>query len=165
MMQRMQVQFKETGTTCTVPSDPIAKLMYYFNCVCACVEPEDDYTIRRLKDYQNYHRLTSEEEAKLIAICLALSPDKLIGSIFHPKDDCGSSSNTFVEVSAVKTSLLVSESLLVGGQQRKIQKIMFFEKRWIESNYIEPLKQIQRRLNPPPPPPRHRDRDDSCIIL
>ena len=160
MINRARIEVKEVGTTVTVPSDPIARLMYYFNCVCSCVEPDDDYTIRRLRDYQNYSRLTSEEEAQLIAICLALSPDKLIGSIFHPTEDCGSSSNKFVEISAVKTNVLVTDSLLVGGQQRKVQSIMFFEKSWMDNNFIEPLKAVQRRLNPPP----RRRQESSCAI-
>ena len=168
VMGRTQVQIKDVGRRVTVPSDPIAKLMYYFDCVCSCVEPDSDYTIRRLRDYQNYSRLTSEEEAQLIVLCLALSPDNLIGSIFHPVNDCGSLPNKFVEISAVKTNLVVTESLLIGGQQKKVQKVMFFEKRWMETNFIEPLKAVQRRLNPPPrrySPPARRRESSSCTIL
>ncbi|XP_019854518.1 PREDICTED: uncharacterized protein LOC109583549 [Amphimedon queenslandica] len=176
IMGRTQVQIKNVGSSASVPNDPIAKLMYYFHCVCGCVEPDDDYTIRRLRDYENYHRLTSEEEAQLIVLCLALSPDNLIGSIFHPVNDCGSSTNKFVEISAVKTDLLVTNSLLIGGQQKKVQKVMFFEKRWMEDSFIEPLQAVQRRLNrpaqrrieplphhySPPAPPRE---SSSCTIL
>ncbi|XP_019854514.1 PREDICTED: uncharacterized protein LOC109583547 isoform X2 [Amphimedon queenslandica] len=176
VMGRTQIQIKDVGRSVSVPNDPIARLMYYFDCVCSCVEPDNDYTIRRLRDYQNYHRLTSEEEAQLIVLCLALSPDNLIGSIFHPVNDCGSSTNKFVEISAVKTDLLVTNSLLIGGQQKKVQSVMFFEKRWMENNFIEPLKAVQRRLNRPPqrriePPPRHyspparRRESSSCTIL
>ena len=161
-MQRLQVHVKPTGVSTTVPNDPIAKLMYYFHCVCSCVEPDSSDTIRRLRDYANYHRLTSEERAQLLVMCLALSPDKLIGTIFHPTDDCGGSSNEFLELSAIKTDLVVTDSLLVGGQRKKIQSIMLFKKSWMENNYIEPLRSIQRSSRPPTPPPRQ---DDSCTIL
>ena len=161
VMGRTQIQIKDVGRRVTIPADPIAKLMYYFDCVCCCVEPDNDSTIRRLRDYQNYSRLTSKEEAQLIVLCLALSPDNLIGSIFHPANDCGSLPNKFVEISAVKTDLLVTNSLLIGGQQKKVQKVMFFEKRWMETNFIEPIKAMQRRLNPPP----CRRESSSCTIL
>ena len=129
MMGRVQISVKDTTTRVTVPDDPIAKLMYYFNCVTCCVELEDS-DLNRLRDYQNYTRLTSDEKAKLLALCLALSPDKLIGVIFHPSNDCGGLTNRFLELSAVKTNLLVTDSLVVGGHSKKIQKIMLFEKRW-----------------------------------
>ena len=161
-MQRVQVHVKNTGVNVSVADDPIAKLMYYFSCVCSCVEPDSSDTIRRLRDHANYHRLTSEERAQLLVMCLALSPDKLIGTIFHPTDDCGDSSNKFLELSAIKTDVVVTDSLLVGGQRKKIQSIMLFEKSWMENYYIEPLRSIQRSSRPPPPPPRQ---DDSCTIL
>ena len=172
---RTEVHLKKTGVTCTVPESPTAKLMYYFNCVCSCVEPDQDASIRRLRNYEdNYLSLSNEEQAKLMLLCLALSPDKLIGSIFFPADDSDiDSTNEFFELSAVSTRLVVAQSLLVGGQQRRVRKIMMFKKRWIERFYIEPLRQITRvgralpsprRPSPPPPPRRTVQRDRSCVI-
>ena len=160
-MQRLQVQVKDTTRSTTIPDNPIAKLMYYFNCVCTCVEPDDSETVRRFRDYSNYDRLTSDEKAQLLALCLSLSPDKLIGTIFHPAKECGEFSNAFLELSAVKTDLVVTNSLVVGGQRKNIQKIMLFKEVWMEKYYIEPLRSITRSTRPPP---RAR-RDSSCIIL
>ena len=171
-----QIHVKKTGTSVTVPNNPIAKLMYYFNCVCSCIEADDDYTTRRLRNYSNYSSLTSQEEAQLLILCLALSPDKLIGSIFLPAsddEDFGGCSNEFYELSAVSTRVLVSESLMVGGQQKRVRKIMKFKKVWIENNYINPLRAIERGETsrpalPSPPRPRpqpQRRNNDSCTIL
>ncbi len=163
MLGKTEIGIKKTGTTCTVPNSPVAKLMYYFNCVCSCVEAEEDYEIRRLKDYTNYQRLTSEEEAKLLVLCLALSPDKLIGAIFIPSDDIPSS-NEFFELSAVSTHMVVTDSLLIGGQRKKVQNIMMFKMSWLENNYLEPLKKFAERIRPAirrPPPTENKK---SCVL-
>lgn len=171
---RTEIQLKKTGVSVTIPDSPIAKLMYYFDCVCSCVEPDADSSIRRLRSYkENYSSLSDEEQKKLLVLCLALSPDKLIGSVFFPaEDNAFESNNEFFELSAVNTRMVVAESLLVGGQQRKVCKIMMFKKTWIERFYIEPLRSItegSRRALPSPrrpsPPPRRREENDSCIIL
>ena len=159
-MGRTEVKVKETGHKVTVPNNDIARLMYYFHCVCCCIEPDDSSTISRLRDYKNYASLSSNEEAQLLALCLALSPEKLTGTIFHPATDCGDFNNKFLELSAVKTNLLVTESLVIGGHRRKILKIMMYEKVWVEKYYINPLSSIERRRRRPPP----RQSDD-CIIL
>ena len=168
-MERLQINVKNTTVNTTIPDDPIAQLMYYFNSVCTCVEPDSSDTIRRLRDYKNYHRLTSEERAQLLVLVLALSPDKLIGTIFHPSNDCGEFTNAFLELSAVKTDVIVTDSLVIGGQRKQIRKIMKFKKEWIEKYYLEPLQAIQRSSSRPqlraPPPRRSRRRDDSCTIL
>ena len=166
-MERIQISVRDTSVKIPIPDHPIAELMYYFNCVCSCVEPDNSETIKRLRDFRNYHRLTSEERAQLLILVLALSPDKLIGTIFHPSDDCGDASNAFLELSAVKTDVVVTDSLLIGGQRKQIRKIMKFEKAWIEKYYLEPLQTIQgsRRPRLRAPPPRRSALDDSCTIL
>ena len=159
---RTEVQIKKTGGPTTVPNSPRAKLMYYFNCVCCCVEAESDASIRRLRNYkENYTCLSNEEEVKLVVLCLALSPDKLIGSIFFPAEDSAfDRGNEFFELSAVSTKLVVAESLLIGGQQKRVHKIMMFKMSWIENNYIEPMRSIvegnSRALPSSQPPPARR---------
>ena len=172
-----QIHVKKTSVQVTIPDNPIAKLMYYFNCICSCVEADNDDTIRRLRNYQYYSSLSSQEEAQLLILCLALSPDKLIGSILFPATDdeefTGGCDNEFFELSAVNTRVLVSESLLIGGQQKKVRKIMKFKKAWIENNFINPLRSIERGQTPAvsrPSPPRHRpppqrSSNSSCTIL
>ena len=66
-MERLHISVRDTTVSATVSRDPIARLMYYLNCVCSCVEPDSNDTLRRLRDYQNYHRLTSEERAALLS--------------------------------------------------------------------------------------------------
>ena len=170
VLGRTQIEIKRTTSKCSVPDNPTAKLMYYFNCVCSCIEAESDYATNRLRNYSNYHALSSEEEAKLLILCLALSPDKLIGTIFFPAkdEDLTEFSNEFFEVSAVNTKLVVAQSLLIGGQQKKVQKIMMFKKSWIENNYLNPLRSFERRQRPSQqmvrrPPPRRNQ--SSCVIL
>ena len=172
IMRRAEISVKDTSTSCTIPNNDIAKLMYYFKCMCSCIEPEND-TIRRLRDYNNYASLSRDEEAQLLALCLALSPDKLIGSVLFPAGDCGRSNNKFLELSAVSTNMVVADSFVIGGQRKKVQSIMMFEKSWLENYYINPLKSIVQRRQTPAirqaaprrqPPPR-RQNNSSCVIL
>ena len=170
---RTEIEIKKSPSTkADIPDNPIAKLMYYFNCICVCVEADDDPNIRRFRDYKNYYNLSQQEKAQLLALCLALSPDKLIGSIFFAVDDdsdFGGLTNHFFQVSAVSTKLIVAESLLIGGQQKKVRKIMKFKKSWVESYYLNPLRSIsqggQRSQQRALPAPRQRRNDSSCSIL
>ena len=147
VMGRTEISIKKTGSATSVPKTPIAKLMYYFDCICTCVEANSDAQMRRLRAYNtNYASLSKDEEAKLLILCLALSPDKLIGSILFPVNDneLDGFTNQFYELSTVSTRLVVAQSLLIGGQQRKVRKIMMFKKSWIENNYLDPFRSIER---------------------
>ena len=169
VLGRTEIQIKKTGVSTTIPNNPTAKLMYYFNCICSCVEADSDYSIRRLRDYKNYSSLSSEEEAKLLILCLALSPDKLLGTILFPSEniECG---NEFFELKAVSTKLVVAESLLIGGQQKKVQRIMMFKKSWIENFFLNPLRSFEngrtrQRALPAPQRRRPQSNNSLCIIL
>ena len=159
-----EIGIRRAGRNTIIPNNPKAKLMYYLDCVLFCVDDSDDSDLRRLRDYKHYWRLTDEEEAKVLVLCLALSPYTLIGTIFIPNDDLDKI-NQFFELSAVSTNLLVSESLLVGGQHMRVQKIMMFKKCWIESYYLNPLLSYQGQRQRPAIRSTPRRNSSSCIII
>ncbi len=162
MLGRTEVGIKEFGSGVMVPSTPVAKMMYYFHCVCTCLEVGEDSEIRRLKNYRNHSTLTDEDEAKLLVLCLALSPDKLIGAIFIPSEDIDYD-NDFYEVSSVSTRMVVTDSIVIGGQRKRIRKVMMFRKCWLEENYLEPLKAMAEKRRALQPPPRRSE--SSCVLL
>ena len=161
LLERQQIGIKKTGGTVTIPNSPVAKMMYYFDCVCHCVDTGKSFALRRLRGYQNYASLTEADITSLLTLCLALSPDKLINKVFFENDKI-EGRNKFFEISSISTKLVVSQSLLIGGQQQRVHKIMMFKKEWIELFYIQPIREVlQRRplaLTAPPaqqnrPPP------------
>lgn len=79
---RTEINVKRTTAATTVPDDPIAKLMYYLNCVFSCVDIGNDPSLNRLRNYSNYTSLSTDEKAQVVSLCLVLSPDKLTGVIF-----------------------------------------------------------------------------------
>ena len=173
---------KETGSKATVPENPTAKLMYYLHCVAHVIEL-DNPNLSRLRDDESYHLLSHIEIDALLALVLLFSPNELIGKVFFPSEDTGGSSNQFFELSSVTHMLAVSENVLIGGERKRVAKIMFFKRCWLEENYISPLRSFQGRLQrlarglpgrapsppralPPPrsysPPPRPHSPPSSC---
>ncbi|KAL4223670.1 hypothetical protein ACF0H5_017138 [Mactra antiquata] len=147
VLGRTEVGIKEIGSTVTVPSNPKAKLMYYLNCMCAVLDLSNESNLSRLRAYSSYDSLTEEETDALIALCFLLSPTELIGKVIFPDAEmCGTSSNKFYEISAIRKNLLVSESIIIGGQQRHVTKIMAFKESWMTQNWIEPMQHFTERL-------------------
>ena len=130
LVGRTQLGMKATGSTCSVPDNPKAKLMYYLNCLCSVLNLDDeDVDIKRLRDYSNYWRLTDEETDLLIMLCgVALKPDVLLNKCIFQNDAlCGDSSNEFYELEAVSDRLLVAGSVMIGGRTKRVSKIMTFK--------------------------------------
>ena len=184
---------KDISASVTVPANAKAELMYYLSCVKTVIQL-DDPTLQRLTDYRNYHLLTDPETDALLAMVILLSPDKLIGKVFFPDEDCGGRSNQFFELSAVSHILAVTDNVLIGGERKRVAKVMFFKRSWLNDNYLTPLKSFEGRLQrmarglpgrapnprpaplprpaptprPPPSPaplPSRRDSDGCCHIL
>ena len=140
-----RVGIKDTTRSVTVPENPKAKLMYYLDCVATVIQL-DNPNLRRLRDYQRYHSLSDAEIDALLVLILLLSPDELIGKVFFPSEDCGGRTNQFFELSAVTHMLAVSDNVLIGGESKRVAKIMFYQRRWMEDNYISPLRSFGSRL-------------------
>ncbi len=184
---RERVGIKEYGTTVTVPANPKAKLMYYLDSVASVLDLNSP-NLSRLRNHQNYYSLSEAETDALLALVLLFSPDELLNKVFFHSEDCGGSTNQFFELSAVSSMLAVSDNIVIGGERKRVAKIMFFKRSWIENNYITPIRSFQSRLDrmarglpgrapsppralPPPrvhtpPSYRHNNAEScTCIIL
>ncbi|XP_062619117.1 uncharacterized protein LOC134280693 [Saccostrea cucullata] len=169
----VRLQVKETGRTVTIPNDPRAKLMYYLDCVCSALalDSSDTQNIERLRDYQNYRYLNEEQKSELLILCAMISPDVLLNKVFFQNDEmCGDKSNNFYEIGTISNRMLVSRSIVIGGQTRNIRKIMTFKMDWLRNYYITPMQAIAREMEEAEERRRRaiaarRRNDDSCIIL
>ena len=179
-----RVRIRDTSVSVSVPQNPKAKLMYYLNCVATVIQL-DDPALSRLKNYQSYDSLSEGETDALLALVILLSPDELIGKVFFPSEDCGGHSNQFYELSAVSHMLAVADNIVIGGERKRVGKIMFFKRSWMEHNYLTPIRSFQDRLqrmarglpgalpgprivhrpDPPPSRPRATSSSSSCSIL
>ena len=106
----------------------------------------DNPNLSRLRNYGSYYLLSDAEIDALLALVLLFSPDELIGKVFIHSEDCGGSTNQFFELSSVTHMLAVSDNVLIGGERKKVAKIMFFKRCWLEDNFISPLRSFEGRL-------------------
>lgn len=168
------VGVKDFGRDISLPENPKAKLMYYLDCVAVVIQLNDPI-LRRLRSYRNYSSLTEAETDALLAFVVLFSPDELIGKVFFPSEDCGGGSNQFYELNAVSHMLAVTDNILIGGERKRVAKVMFFTRLWLEYNYLVPLRSFQSRLQriarglpgraPPPRPTPPADNSSRCNVM
>ena len=142
---RERVGIKDITRSVTVPNNATAKLMYYLDCVATVLKLESP-NLRRLTNYQNYNSLTDAEIDALLALVILFSPDELLGKVFFPSEDCGGHTNQFFELSAVSHMLAVSDNILIGGESKRVAKVMFFQRSWMDKYYLTPVMSFQGRL-------------------
>ncbi|WAR06109.1 hypothetical protein MAR_021478 [Mya arenaria] len=147
LLGRTEVGVKEFGRTVTIPDDPKASLMYYLDCICVILDMSATANLTKLRNYKRYYMLTEAETDALVSLCFLLSPDELNGKVIIQDDAmCGDSYNAFFEISAVRHDLLVTNSILIGGQQRAVSKIMAYRHLWILNYWTTPMKAFAGRL-------------------
>ncbi len=142
---RERVGIRDITKRATVPENPKAKLMYYLNCVAFVIDLNDP-NLNRLKDYKNYFLLNETETDALLALVVLFSPDELIGKVFFHNEDCGGFTGQFFELSAVSNMLAVTDNIIIGGERKRVANIMFFQRKWMEDNYLKPIRSFQGRL-------------------
>lgn len=147
VLGRTEIGIKKTGTTVSIPDNPKAKLMYYLNCMCSVLDLSGTDNLTRLRNYRQYSALSEAETDALVTLCFLLSPDELSGKVIFQDDImCGDSSNEFYEISAVRNNLLISDSIIIGGQRRAVSKIMAFKQQWLINYWVNPMKHFAPRL-------------------
>ena len=130
-----------------VPNNDVAKLMYYFSCVCSAVECDMTPQMRRFANYSNYAHMSINEVRQLLALCYTFSPDVFEDRVFFESDTlCGNSSNKFYEINQVSHNLLAVSSIVIAGQTRRVKQIMTYKMSWMRNNYLEPMLRLAQRF-------------------
>lgn len=166
-LQRQRTQIRDTSVTANVPNSDVAKLMYYLNCVCYCIDYNDS-DIHRYTNYSNCTSLSDKEDKVVFALAATLSPDIFLGKVFFPSNAlCGDNQNRFFEISEMSDQLLVASSLIIGGRRCRVNKIMTLKQIWLEENYIGPVRRLNERFRPKPRPvvQSKPTQSSTCTIL
>ena len=76
-------------------------------------------------------------------ITALVNPKVLLNKcLFVAPELCGNYSNKFLELSKVDNILGVSSNIVIGGQNKKVTKIMVCKSNWLEDNFYNPLRNI-----------------------
>ena len=130
------------GHKVDIPEAPIAKLMYYLNCVNVVVQIEDIIT-SKLIDYQNYFILSSAERDLVFESAKILDPSKFINAgIFIRTPNLVFSDNTgnqFYEITDETIGAHVSKEISIAGRSVKVLKLMACNDLWLDNYYFKPI--------------------------
>ena len=148
MIQADGFDVKKLGSFISVPDADIAKIMYYLDCVCTVID-YNDANIRRYRDYNNWANMSDEEDRLIFVLALALSPDEFEDKVFFNSPQlCPDASNEFYEIGQVRHQIMVVQSIIIGGQQRRVKKIMAYKQSWMQNNYYQPMRSLAFRFSP-----------------
>lgn len=149
-LERQQTQIRDTTKVANVPNDDIAKLMYYLNCVCYCIDYNDN-DIKRYTNYSRWASLSDEEDQLVFLLALTLHPNLLIGKVFFQNDALSRDmQGRFYEIGQVSHQLVVVPSLVVAGRTCQVHRILAFKQSWLTEHYIDPINRLKQRFGPRP---------------
>ena len=139
-LARKNIGFKAFGNPTEVPNNPIAKLMYYLDCVSAVI----DYHDRTLTDYENYDNLSGEELVAIYQLAIVLKPELFIeaGIFIVNQNLLFDHDNQFYEITDETIGVHVNNEIMVGGKTVKVLKVMACNRRWLSSFYYNPMNMI-----------------------
>lgn len=157
-LERQQFQVRDTTQVGNVPNNDVARLMYYLNCVCYCIDYNDN-DIQRYKNYSNWASLSDEEDLIVFLLSLTLKPDLLLGKVFFQSDALSRDMmGRFYEIGQVSHQMVVAPSLVIAGRTCQVHRILAFKQAWLRTYYIDPINRLT---------PRFRSRQNStrsCVI-
>ena len=156
--ERQQFQIRDTTKVANVPNNDIAKLMYYLNCVCYCINYNDN-DIQRYTNYSRWASLSDQEDRMVFILAVSLSPDLFIGKVFFPSDELSRGmTGRFYEIGQIRHQLVVVPSLVIAGRTCQVNRILAFKQEWLKEYYIDPINRLTQRFGP------RQQSTRSCVI-
>ena len=106
---------------------------------------------REFTNFKNHDALNGTMTKHLLDFCRLLSPEILEGKCIFQVSDLRGSNNEFVELSAAKTTVVATSSVMMSGRNIQVAKIMLYEPIWRQKYYDQPMRELSR--------------SSSCILL
>ncbi len=78
-----------------------------------------------------------------------MAPGILNGKCIFQVQEMEGSTNKFVELSAAKTTMVATSSVMMAGRNVQVAKIMFYTPVWRRTYYDEPIVALERSLARP----------------
>jgi hypothetical protein len=152
--KRKELSIKETGFTVSVPQNATAKLLYYLNCInCIIQLVELDYNfVSWVNDYKNCQSWTktNQEKQKILRVARGFTPSILENKIFFKVTSLGDNSGyKFFEINSSEITVAASDEVFIGGLSKKIHKIMLYKSSWLQTNYYDAIRDLERELRQP----------------
>lgn len=136
----------------SVPKNDVARLMYYFSCICGLVDYEGSCpNIERYCDYHSYHTMTKDDISIMLGLCHSFFGP---GSFEHAKifiydgKLCGPGhENWFYDVAETQTvpGITVFPTAIIHGKNVRVKRIMAYKFRWLERNYNYPYLKLSKK--------------------
>ncbi|XP_033731076.1 uncharacterized protein LOC117320668 [Pecten maximus] len=148
VMQRQQLGIREIGESVTVPQHNVARAMFYLKCICNVLDLNDENSnLGKFTDFRNYYLLSEADIDALTILIVSVKPAELLGKcLFHDEEICGNSNNKFFELEDVRQNMVIVNDILIAGQQRRVNRIMFFKMAWLQLYCLTPLQVLGERL-------------------
>lgn len=120
------IGIKETGHTVTVPDSPMACIMYYLNCINSLIDLEIP---QNLRNYQNYNKISFDEENRILSLANLLNPTLFImnGIMINNIDLCANKSNKFYDITNSRIVFAFSREFAISNRKVHTLKIMAFK--------------------------------------
>lgn len=143
---RNDLEVKLNTVAVTISSNPLARCMYYLNCVMQVVEINDS-EIRRYTDFQKYYNLNEREKDLVLRLCEEFDPATLMRiGIFCKVDSLPRNfSNEFIKITHTNTTLIANQTLSIGGHQVRAKQIMFCKQSWLNQYYYEAIRGLRNQ--------------------
>lgn len=125
--------------------------------VCSIKVLELDELPREFTNYGNHTALDDTKTRMLLDFCNLLSPSLLEGKcIFEVDYDLDGSPNKFLELSNTETTMVATSSVMMGGRNVQVLRVMLYRPTWRRNYYDQPLAQLTRSLE---------KKSSGCVIM
>ena len=126
-----------------IPDNPLAKLMYYLDCICTVIESDIE---KRYTNYNNYSLLTSLERKTVLNFVSIFNPKIMIElNLFKIEPDFVpiDKENEFYEITDEIFEGKINSEVILEEVTMKVLKVMVCKQSWINKYYEEPIKEYE----------------------